>query len=63
MYLALLFLLAGTAALTGSIWMHLAVPALLIELYLAAVKAEEAYLERKFGEHYLEYKAQVRRWL
>jgi len=24
---------------------------------------EEAYLERKFGEKYLSYKRQVRRWL
>ena len=27
------------------------------------IKREEAYLEEKFGEPYLEYKNKVRRWL
>lgn len=63
MYLALLFLLAGVAVFTGSIWMCLAVPALLIVLDIGAVRPEEEYLERNFGGRYLEYKANVRRWL
>jgi protein-S-isoprenylcysteine O-methyltransferase Ste14 len=63
MYLALLFLLAGVAAFTGSIWVCLAVPALLIALDIAAVRPEEEYLEQKFGGSYLEYRAKVRRWL
>ena len=63
MYLALLFLLAGVAAFTGSIWLCLAVPVLLVVLDIGAVRPEEEYLERKFGNRYLEYKAKVRRWL
>ena len=63
MYLALLFLFAGVAVFTGSIWMCLAVPALLIVLDIGAVRPEEEYLERNFGGRYLEYKANVRRWL
>jgi protein-S-isoprenylcysteine O-methyltransferase Ste14 len=63
MYLALLLLLTGVAVFTGSIWMCLAVPALLIVLDFAAVRPEEEYLARKFGGSYLEYKAKVRRWL
>jgi protein-S-isoprenylcysteine O-methyltransferase Ste14 len=63
MYLSLLLLLSGIALYTGSIWMCLAVPALLIALYIAAVRPEEEYLERNFGGRYLEYKAKVRRWL
>ena len=63
MYLALLVLLAGVAVFTGSIWMCLAVPALVLVLDVGAVRPEEEYLERNFGGRYLEYKAKVRRWL
>jgi protein-S-isoprenylcysteine O-methyltransferase Ste14 len=28
-----------------------------------AIRHEEAYLERKFGDRYLEYKRSVRRWI
>jgi len=27
------------------------------------ISREEIYLEKKFGEHYLDYKRRVRRWL
>ena len=63
MYLALLLLLAAAALYTGSIWLFLAVPLLLIILNITAVRPEEEYLERKFGGQYLAYKAKVRRWL
>ena len=63
MYLALLLLLAGIAVFTGSLWMCLTVPALWIVLNMTAVRPEEEYLERNFGERYLEYKAKIRRWL
>ncbi len=38
------------------------VPALAV-MHYGVIQREEAYLERKFGEEYLEFKAQVRRWL
>ena len=43
--------------------MCLAVPALLIGLDITAVRPEEEYLEQKFGDLYLAYKAKVNRWL
>ena len=44
-------------------WALLAfIPALII-VYVTAVKREEKYLETKFGQEYLDYKAKVRRWL
>ena len=63
MYIALVLLLAGVAVFTGSLWMCLAVPVLLIVLDIGAVRPEEEYLERKFGSRYLEYSAKVRRRL
>lgn len=63
MYLALLLLLTAAALFTGSLWMSLAIPALLIALDFGAARPEEEYLERNFGEQYREYKAKVRRWL
>jgi protein-S-isoprenylcysteine O-methyltransferase Ste14 len=63
MYLALLLFLAGVAIVNGSIWMSLAVVALLTVLDILAVRPEEEYLERNFGSQYLAYKAEVRRWL
>jgi len=38
------------------------VPFALVVRY-GVVAREEAYLERKFGDAYLGYKARVRRWL
>ena len=38
------------------------IPSLII-VYYTAVKKEEKYLETKFGQEYLDYKAKVRRWL
>lgn len=32
-------------------------------LYHTAIKKEEAYLEEKFGDEYLDYKNKVRRWI
>ena len=63
MYLALLVLLFGIAVLTASMWFFLCIPALLIIFDYGAVRPEEEYLERNFGEAYSAYKAKVRRWL
>src|SRR5574337_44532 len=45
-------------------WWALALTPMLVGIMQAGVIArEEEYLERKFGEDYLRYKRQVRRWL
>ena len=53
----------GAAIAFDSLW----VLAMLVPFYLVirygVVAREEAYLERKFGQAYLDYKARVRRWL
>jgi|TARA_B110000285_G_scaffold149490_1_gene166885 protein-S-isoprenylcysteine O-methyltransferase Ste14 len=38
------------------------IPALIV-IYFTAVKKEEQYLEKKFGQEYLDYKKKVRRWI
>ena len=38
------------------------IPALIV-IWYTAIKKEEQYLEKKFGQVYLDYKKKVRRWL
>lgn len=44
-------------------WFLVLLPPVLVAIYLLAIRHEEAYLARKFGDAYLAYKASVRRWL
>ena len=53
----------GIAALVNSLWLVLLLLPLLIVIQLGVVAREERYLERKFGDEYLQYKRQVRRWV
>jgi protein-S-isoprenylcysteine O-methyltransferase Ste14 len=63
MYLSLTLLYLGLALLLNSLWIVLmAVPVLGVVRW-GVIAREELYLERKFGEEYLRYKAKVRRWL
>jgi protein-S-isoprenylcysteine O-methyltransferase Ste14 len=47
----------------GNGWIIALVPPVLAVVYKTAIRHEEAYLEGKFGETYIQYKASVRRWL
>ncbi len=59
--LCLLFVVIGIAA--DNLWvLGLLVPTLAL-MHYGVIFREERYLERKFGEEYLRYKASVRRWL
>ena len=44
-------------------WIVALVPPVLLIVYATAIRHEEAYLEQKFGDRYVEYKRSVRRWL
>jgi protein-S-isoprenylcysteine O-methyltransferase Ste14 len=63
MYLGFVLLLAGLVMLLGSTtpWIVVAVFPFLMEMRF--VRAEEAMLEARFGNSWLEYKQRVRRWL
>ena len=63
MYVALAFWTLGIGFLVDCAWMLLAVPIGLVLIDRLAVTREERYLERKFGEGYLNYKRRVRRWI
>lgn len=62
-YVSLTALLLGLGLLLDNAWLlGLAVPVVLV-MHFGVILREEAYLERKFGDEYLRYKGQVRRWL
>jgi protein-S-isoprenylcysteine O-methyltransferase Ste14 len=63
MYLGFALLTLGLVLLIDSAWMLLAVPIGLGLIQSLVIVREERYLERKFGEEYLTYKARVRRWI
>ena len=63
MYLGMALLYAGLAvAFDGPLALALLAVALLV-IRTQVIAREERYLERKFGDEYLAYKARVRRWL
>ena len=62
-YLAFCIATLGTGLLLNSWWIVASVAPLKSLLQRLVISREEAYLEKKFGQHYLDYKRQVRRWL
>lgn len=62
-YLAFTLLQLGLAAWLNALGLMLAVLPAAALMALVVVPREERYLERKFGESYLQYKARVRRYL
>lgn len=61
-YLADTLIYTGTALVCGALWPLLLLPLALVVVQQGVIAREEVYLERKFGEDYLNYKARVRRW-
>jgi protein-S-isoprenylcysteine O-methyltransferase Ste14 len=62
-YLGMFLLYAGIGVATGSPWILILVLPLAITIRYGVVAREEAYLERRFGDAYRDYKARVPRWL
>jgi len=63
MYLSLTLIYVGVSVATNAWWGLLLLIPLLMVVQKGIVEREEQYLTQKFGEEYLSYKAQVRRWL
>jgi protein-S-isoprenylcysteine O-methyltransferase Ste14 len=62
-YVAILLALVGFAVAANSLWFFAALVVMAVILQFGVIAREEAYLERKFGGAYLDYKAKVRCWL
>ena len=62
-YLSMAMIYAGLAGLANAMWAILLLPVALLVIQRGVIEREERYLERKFGEEYLSYKARVRRWI
>ena len=62
-YAGMFLALIGLAIGFDSLWLLGALAAFYPVIRYGVVAREEAYLERKFGGAYLDYKARVRRWV
>ena len=62
-YLSMAMIYAAIASLANALWPILLLPGALLVIQRGVIEREERYLERKFGKEYLDYKAQVRRWI
>ena len=62
-YIGMFLLYAGIGIVARSPWVLILALPLLIIVHYGVVAREEAYLERRFGDAYRDYKAHVRRWL
>lgn len=63
MYLGFTLVLLGLGLAFDQLWFVIAALIAVFAVTKLAIEREEAYLERKFGAAYLQYKSQVRRWL
>jgi len=63
MYLGMLFLLTGWAIHLSTLSPFLLLPVFIWVLTIQQIIPEEKILEQKFGDSYLHYKQQVRRWI
>lgn len=62
-YVADMLVYLAIAVLMGSVWPFCFIPAIWAIMRYAVIAHEEAHLTAKFGEAYLDYCAQVRRWI
>jgi protein-S-isoprenylcysteine O-methyltransferase Ste14 len=63
MYVGMAALYIALALAFGLLWAFAFLPVVLIIIDRQVIAREEPYLERLFGQEYLEYKQRVRRWL
>jgi protein-S-isoprenylcysteine O-methyltransferase Ste14 len=62
-YGGMLMVLFGLALALHTAWLLLAMVPFYLVIRFGVIAREEAYLERKFGGAYLDYRSRVRRWL
>jgi protein-S-isoprenylcysteine O-methyltransferase Ste14 len=62
-YLGMFLGLVGIAIAFDNLWLLVMLVPFTLVIRYGVVAREEAYLERKFGDAYRQYRARVRRWL
>jgi protein-S-isoprenylcysteine O-methyltransferase Ste14 len=62
-YLGMALTYVGIALMSDALWVLLPLPVVLAVIDRAVIAREERYLERKFGEEYLDLKRRRRRWV
>ena len=62
-YLAFLLVVFAFVFFANSLWFIVMAVILFVALHAGVVKQEEKYLSQKFGDSYVEYCRQVRRWI
>lgn len=62
-YLGMALVYIGIALLSQALWVLLPLPLVLAIVDRGVIAREERYLERKFGQEYLDYRGRVRRWV
>lgn len=62
-YLGMALVYLGIALLSQALWVLLPLPLVLAIVDRGVIAREERYLERKFGQEYLDYRGRVRRWV
>ncbi|MCK9425905.1 MAG: isoprenylcysteine carboxylmethyltransferase family protein [Ignavibacteriaceae bacterium] len=63
LYLSLLIVMGGIVVGANSAWHLIAFIILFFFFNFGVVAREERYLEKNFGEEYIQYKNRVRRWI
>ena len=53
----------GIAITADNIWIAMMIVPAIVIIQIFVIHKEEKYLEKKFGEEYLQYKKTARRWL
>lgn len=62
-YLGMALVYVGVALMSDALWVLAPLPVVLAVVDRGVIAREERYLERKFGQEYLDYKRRVRRWI
>lgn len=62
-YLSFALFSLGLGLVLNNLWLFVAVVMVMVYVDRAIIRREEAYLEARFGQEYLNYKKDVRRWL
>ena len=62
-YLSMTLLVLGIAVWVNTLWILITLVLVLLVMQFGVIAREEAYLVKKFGGEYLQYKTKVRRWM